>query len=179
VKSTCVHCSRCHRRVCPRDGTCESKHARRKRNAELLAQGGRPHEKRCVACRETKATVAFWGGADTCRACLNISQRGTHYERKRETRMIEVRHVRLTFEQHMIRYHASLADHALVRRALARYGKADPCPDDLIEEYVRTHPTKARASDLRHAVVLLANETGIRGNADRRSEARRARGAAA
>lgn len=111
--------------------------------------------------------MAYWNGSEICAACTNLANKGTIYERKREKRMVEPRHQRLTFAEHMERCRASEADHALVERALARYGKSQPCADDVIEEYVATHPTKSTAGDLRHAVVLRANELGVESNSSR------------
>lgn len=164
-------CGTCGRRTCPRNGTCESRRRRRARYGSLCEGEGHPggaaYQKVCIACKLPKANTAYWGGADTCRACTTAALKGTRYERKRETRRVEPRHVRLSFAEHMIRCHASDADRALVDQALARYGKSGPCADDVIEEYVATHPTTATAGDIRHAVVLLANELGVESNSSR------------
>ena len=138
----------------------------------------RPAPRRtCPKCKVTKATVAFWGGAEVCRACTTKATLGTHYERKvkrvSEHRTIEVRHTRVSFDVHMESFGATREDYMLVRRALARYGMRGPSPDDVVEEYLRTHRNRTH-SDLFHGVVLAANEQGVRGYANRRHAERRA-----
>ena len=161
-------CHRCRSRTCNRDGTCTTWRSRQRGHCDGPGHKGGPTSWRtCAKCGKLKANQAYKIGTDTCRACVNLAEKGTLYERKvkrvSEHRTIEVRHSRVPFHLHMEYVGASEEDFALVRRALLRWGKPNPCADEVIEEYVRTHPTKVSAADLRHATVLAANEQAIRG----------------
>ena len=171
-------CHRCRSRTCKQDGTCTTWRRRQRGHCDGRGHTGGPTSwKVCAKCDKLKANQAYKIGTDTCRACVNLAEKGTHYERKvkrvSEHRTIEVRHTRVSFDVHMESFGATSEDYLLVRRALARYGMRGPSPDDVVEEYLRSHPNRTH-SDLFHGVVLAANEQGVRGYANRRHAERRA-----
>lgn len=180
-----ARCGRCHRRTCTRDGSCESRRARRKRMTLCDGHGnqiGPTSKKVCGACQRERPITTFWNGSDTCRSCTKAAR---NLCKKCSTRQAEAGRSgglcstcrkghqvhfnsyrqdldgRMSFVGWMTLIGARKVDYDAVFRAVERYGKRKPTPDDLLEAHLAEHPWQ-RHGALFHAVVLLAGEQGLK-----------------
>lgn len=143
-------------------------------------RGGAKSYRVCPGCGVKKANTAFrcmsraGNGrgvgvpADVCIKC----QGGYTYTRKPgrpanlQHEAVHLAASRLSFAEWTIRFRPTEDDLQIIARAVERYGKKSPCPDDLLEEYLAgtTQPTRMRIhGQLFHACVLLAHENKLKG----------------
>jgi hypothetical protein len=135
--------------------------------------GGPAYQKVCAVCHVEKPNTTYRNNGDTCTACCNEVQRQKELGQRRRGRPENLQHsgvqlasMRMTYAAHMERIGATDEMHAVVGIAADRYGMSDPCPDDVIEEYVNGHPTHDKRqlwSKMFHACVLLAHESKKKG----------------